>query len=212
MELQKLFNSAIIVVSNLKMEECILISIIIQAIEDDHQRKFMENIYKLYYVEMKKKALSIVDNETEAEEIVQESFVKLIKRVDTLINIDTNKLPAYLMATVKNSAINFIKHKSYESSFIVYSDEDDVVERLPDEEGIPERILSHKEDLEILARALPLLPERDLRLLEAKYILDLTNEEISKQFNIAPGSVRTYIMRARKRAYLLFLKEEKVDA
>lgn len=188
-----------------------MISAIIAGMEDNYQRKFMENIYEKFYSEMKRKALSVVGNESDAEEIVQECFIKLIRKVDTLMRIDSNKLPLYLFAAVKNTAINFAKHKSYENGFIVHSDEKDAAEWLPDEEGLPERILSHKEDLEILARALPLLPERDLRLLEARYVLNLPGDEIAKQFNIAPGSIRTYIMRARRKAYSLFLKEEEVN-
>lgn len=188
-----------------------MVSAIIAGIENEYQQKFMENIYTKFYVEMKRRAFDIVENDSDAEEIVQESFIKLIKKVDTLMRIDQNKLPSYLFITTKNTAINFVKHKRYENRYMIVSDEKDAAEWLPDEEGLPELILSHKEDLEILARALPLLPERDLRLLEAKYVLDLPSDEIAKQFNISPNSIRTYIMRARRKAYSLFLKEEEAN-
>lgn len=159
---------------------------------------------------MKYKALSIVADENDAEEIVQEAFVRLIRKVDTLMRIDKAKLPAYLITTVKNTAINFAKHKSYENEYVLHSGEKDAAEWLPDEENLPELLFLQKEELEILARALPLLSERDLHLLEAKYILNLPSDEIAKQFGIAPGSIRTYIMRAKRKAYSLFLKEENI--
>lgn len=209
--LQKIFSSDIIVLAILKRVNVLLISAIIAGIENEYQRKFMENIYTKFYAEMKRRAFDVVENDSDAEEIVQESFIKLIKKVDTLMRIDQNKLPSYLFITTKNTAINFVKHKRYENKYMIISDEKDAAEWLPDEEGLPELILSHKEDLDILARALPLLPERDLRLLEAKYVLDLPSDEIAKQFNISPNSIRTYIMRARRKAYSLFLKEEEAN-
>lgn len=187
-----------------------MISMLIAGMENDFERVFMENVYKKFYDEMKCKAFSIVGNEHDAEEIVQESFVRLIRKVDTLMRIDSNKLPAYLIITVRNTAINFAKHKSYEDGYVLHSDEKDAAEWLPDEENIPELLYLKKEELETLVKALPLLPERDLKLLEAKYVLGLPSEEIAKQFRIAPSSIRTYIMRARKKAQALFQKEEKI--
>lgn len=189
-----------------------MILMLIAGMENDFEREFMENIYRSYYKEMKRKAFSIVENESDAEEIVQESFIKLIRKVDTLMSIEKSKLPAYLIITVKNTAINFAKHRKYESSFVFDSDDKDAAEWLPDAENLPELLYLHKEEMEILARALPLLPERDLRLLEAKYVLDLPGEEIAKQFGISPGSIRTYIMRAKRKAYSLYLEEENIHA
>lgn len=189
-----------------------MISILIAGMEDDFERKFMEHVYEKFYDEMKYKAFSIVEDENDAEEIVQESFVRLIGKVDTLMKIDESKLPAYLVITVRNTAINFAKHKSYEDGYVLRSCEKDAAEWLPDEENLPELLFLHKEELEILARALPLLPERDLRLLEARYVLNLPSEEIAKQFGISPNSIRTYIMRARRKAYSLFQKEESIRA
>ena len=40
-----------------------------------------------------------------------------------------------------------------------------------------------------------------------QYILQLKDEEIAKQFNISQQSVRTYIMRARRKAYALFKED-----
>ena len=90
-----------------------------------------------------------------------------------------------------------MKHKSYENGFVLTSDEKDAAEWLPDEENIPELLYLRKEELETLVEVLPLLPERDLKLLEAKYVLNMPSEEIAKQFGIAPGSIRTYIKHKR---------------
>ena len=183
---------------------------LIAGIENDFERVFMENICKRFYGEMRKKAFSMVFNKNDAEEIVQESFVRLIDNIETVMSVDKDKLPAYLMAAVRNTALNFIERKKNEQKHVLYSDKsDDILEQLPDDSEIPELLFLRKEEREVAAKALPLLQERDFLLLEAKYVLDIPNEELAKQFKISPNSIRTYIMRARKRAYALYLREEK---
>ena len=187
-----------------------MISMLIAGIENDFERAFMENVYKRFYTKMSKTAFSIVLSENDAEEIVQESFVRLIDNIETLMSVDNEKLPAYLMATVRNTALNFIERKNNELKHVLYSDKsNDILEQLPDDSEMPELIFLRKEEQEVVAKALPLLPERDFLLLEAKYVLDIPNDELAKQFNISPNSIRTYIMRARRKAYALYLKEEK---
>ena len=61
---------------------------LIAGMENDFEREFMENINRSYYKEMKRKAFRIVENESDAEEIVQESFIKLIRKGDTLMSIE----------------------------------------------------------------------------------------------------------------------------
>ena len=78
---------------------------------------------------------------------------------------------------------------------------------LKDSQDLPEDLYQKEEDLYLIHKKLSELPERDNLLLEAKYILQLKDEEIAKQFNISQQSVRTYIMRARRKAYALFKED-----
>lgn len=190
-----------------------MIAVLIANIEDDFERNFISRIYSEFYDEMKYRAYEIVFNMNDAEEIVDETFVRLIRNAKTVMRIDNKKLPAYLIISVKNVAINFKKRKEYEKKNTVYKlDIDNEIINSEQCLNTPEEKFLKKENLATLARILPMLPERDIRLLEAKYVLNLSGCEISKQFDIPETSIRTYIMRARRKAYELFLKEEKSNA
>ena len=45
-------------------------------------------------------------------------------------------------------------------------------------------------------------------VLESKYILELSDEEIAKELNIATKSVRSYLTRARRKAFAMMKGDE----
>lgn len=190
-----------------EMEGIAMLAMIIAAIEDDYEREFIIKIHDDYYVEMKKRAYRFLRNNDEAEELVQDAFVKLIERVDVVMKVDKNKLPGYVMSTVKNLALNKIRVNQRKGDYEFSRDDAELAKWLKDSQDLPEDLYQKEEELYLIHKKLSELPERDNLLLEAKYILQLKDEEIAKQFNISQQSVRTYIMRARRKAYALFKED-----
>lgn len=180
---------------------------IIAAIENDIEREFITQIYLTYYNKMKSKAFFIVHDETEAEEIVQEAFVKLIEHVQELMKMESVKVPVYAMVTVKNISINHYYKATKEKEHNILMTDDDLDQWLSDEKALPDDLYIHTEELKKLAETLPLLTEKDRMVLESKYILELPDSEIAKELNIQANSVRSYLMRARRKAYAL-MKED----
>ena len=184
-----------------------MLAMIIAAIEDDYEREFIIKIHDDYYVEMKKRAYRFLRNNEEAEELVQDAFVKLIERVEVVMKVDKNKLPGYVMSTVKNLALNKIRVNQRKGDYEFSRDDAELAKWLKDSQDLPEDLYQKEEELYLIHKKLSELPERDNLLLEAKYILQLKDEEIAKQFNISQHSVRTYIMSARRKAYALFKED-----
>lgn len=176
---------------------------IISAIENDSEREFITQIYLTYYKKMKSKAYFIIRNESEAEEIVQEAFVKLIEHVQDLMRMDSIKVPVYVMVTVKNISINHWNDAKKENERKVLIADDELERWIADEKALPEDVYIHAEELEKLAETLPLLPEKDRMVLESKYILELSDRDIAKELNIQAKSVRIYLTRARRKAYAI---------
>ena len=182
-----------------------MITMMISAIENDFQREFITQIYKKYYSAMLKKALSFLDNSEDAEELVQEVFEDLIKRVDFVMEVEKTKLPAYLLSAVKFGAYSRNKKQS-SWNFSDFESED--MELLKDENSIPEEIYLKTEAVAELKSALEKIPERYKNLLEFKYILGLSDSEIGAKFGISESAVRSGLTRARRKAYSV-MKEVK---
>lgn len=180
-----------------------MLPIIISAIESDTERIFIEKLYCKYYSYILKTATRLTEYDSdEAMELLQETVIRLIERVDYIMQLNKNKLPSYIAATVRNVHINHSKKNRIQNNFYAEPDES-----FYDPENIPENLYIKKDLIEKLEQALEKLPEHYRLLLEARYILNLTDEEISNQFKIPKQNVRTYIMRARRKAYSL-MKED----
>lgn len=184
-----------------------MLSLMIAAIESDPKREFMANLYVNYYGKMKKKAFVLVSDEHAAEEITQETFIKLIENADTVMNIEKTKLPAYILAAAKNTAFDYLRRKSRDKDYLVFSEFEEEI--ITAENGAsPEDILLHKESIKALANALKRLPERDRMILESKYILCMKDSEMAKRLGISESGVRMCLTRAKRKAYKLMEGEK----
>ncbi len=180
---------------------------IINVIESDREREFIKSFYLSYYRLLCEKAYSILENADETEETVQETFVKLIENLDKLMGFTKEHVYAYAVATTRNIALNR-KYKNEKIKFCVLNTEDESLEKwLADNSAIPEDIYNNKEMLHEIARFIDKLPKRDKAVLEYKYILEYDDEEIAKELKISKQSVRTYLTRARRKAYAAAVKE-----
>ena len=159
------------------------------AITSEVERAFMTDIYITYSDFMKKKAAALLSSEVEAEEL------------------DQKKLPSYLMSAVKNTAMNRYRRRNVEKKYFTEVEEEEAIEWVRDEAPLPEDIYMQKERASELAKALKKIPEKDRRILEDKYILEMSDAEIAEQFGVSATSVRSYLTRARRKAYAIMTKE-----
>ncbi|MBQ3500847.1 MAG: sigma-70 family RNA polymerase sigma factor [Oscillospiraceae bacterium] len=180
-----------------------MIAMAIAAMEDDYARDFMTGIYIKYYDIMLSKAKAMLENEEDAEEVIQDIFLDLIERVGTVMSVDPKKLPSYLMAAVRNSSMSKIRKRMVRREHTLLIDEDDSLEWIKDESALPEDVYIKNEEIDEIAKALSLLPENDRTVLEDKYILEMSDEEIGKALGITPAGVRTRLFRARRKAYAI---------
>ena len=62
--------------------------------------------------------------------------------------------------------------------------------------------------IEEVRRVLNQIPQQMREILEYKYLLELSDEEIAKTLGIKKSSVRQYVSRARKATYALLEEKE----
>ena len=81
-------------------------------IEDADDRIFMENLYVDYRKRMYQIALQYVHSNSDADDIVSESVVSLVGKIQKLREFDDNALKAYISITVRNTAISHLRNVS----------------------------------------------------------------------------------------------------
>ena len=181
-----------------------MISVIIAAMEDDDDKAFMLNLYQDYYALVRSTVYKVMRCENDIDDLVEDTFVKLIEKIPLLRTFDCCKTATYVVYTAKSVAINFIKHRDVQQKHTFYGEEADVSDGLM----ILEESYFHHEELDALSDAVLRLPEREKDILYFKYILEKTDSEIAEDLSISPGSVREYLTRARRAAKKLMEQGE----
>lgn len=173
-----------------------MIPLIILAIEDESSREFMIWLYESSVDRMLREARKYFSRQEDIEDIVSESVVKLVDKVDLLQKLDRSKLLPYAVTTVRHMSLHALQHETY---FQMLSF--DVLESYlstPGNNSSDEMLLREQRNAR-LREIFVTLPVEDRLLLEEKYILLWTDAEIAKTLNIQPNSVRMRLTRAKRR-------------
>ena len=167
---------------------------------------FMTALYLEYERFMFALAGRYASNPFEQEEIVQSALVRLWQKVDTLQQMEPRAAASYIAVTIRNTAINYRRKHGREA--VRHISLDAAPEDIPALQALPAdaRLLAD-EHRAVFLRAYQSLPPEDRFLLEGKYILQCSNEELAAQLNCKPDSIRMKLYRVRKR-FLARLHEE----
>lgn len=150
-------------------------------------------VYHKYYKAMYNTALRIVKNSMEAEDIMQESFLKAFTKLDSFKGEST--FGAWLKKIVVNRSINSF-HKNEKYKEVSYQDEF----KNAHEDGIDLKQLDESQDpkARLLLKTLDCLKENYRIALTLSLIEGYDNEEISEIMSISPANCRTTISRAKE--------------
>lgn len=146
-------------------------------------------------------------DQQEQEDICQEVVLRLLRQEDTLRSLPPQAVGPYIYRTVNSAAVEHFRRKNSVVQHQVPWEEAELVEQMEDPEEDLEARLIRKEEVEQLKKRWNTLPEEARTLLEGKYIKRLNDEELARQLNCRPASIRMKLTRARRLA-LGHLKEE----
>ena len=155
--------------------------------DKDKMKESFQNVYEEYYNSLVGFAESYVVRRDVAEDIVQEIFVSLWeKEIRFLSKV---ALSTYLYTSVKNSALDFLKHQEVESRY---------AERfLADSKERRWETKLDEEMLNLLFLSIDQLPER-CREIFLMHLDGLSNEEIANQLDLSILTVKTQKKKAMK--------------
>lgn len=139
---------------------------------------------------------------TSAEDLTQETFVKVWKKIDQYHPEDAS-FKTWLFKIARNTTIDFLRQKKY-IAFSTFENEDGtnaLTDSLEDNAPHIEDVLSHKMDTQKLERLLTQLSPVDREILLLHYHHDLTFEEIGTVLSAPLNTVKS-----RHRRALLTLK------
>ncbi len=156
-------------------------------------------IYTEHRTQLVSQARRITKNEAEANEVVQEAFLKFMLAAPDLDSAD--RAIAYLRTSVTNLALNVIRARGARPNLVAI-DADTTQERLNEiasENHIDlDTTITAAEDAAIIREALARLTPDQRTALVMWEMEGRTTEEIATALNTSPANVRHILVRARK--------------
>ena len=149
-----------------------------------------EVLFKQYYAPLVVYACKYVTDMDIAREIVQDFFVRLYEKRQSL-SIDTS-VKSYLYRSVYNCCINYINQRSIQDkhlkSIILEHDEEENLESEMNTVELQQRIFD----------VINTLPAKCQRIFKMNRLEGLKNEEIASKLNLSKRTVETQISKALK--------------
>ena len=165
---------------------------LIDKVKQNDQAAF-EELYNAYYPMGFSLALQFVKNEEEAMDIMQDAFITVCTKLDSLE--DTNKFKSWYMQIVANKCRDFLKKKNPlsftdanaydEDGNLQFDIEDD------DREFQPEESVDYTETVRIVNEMLDELPEDQKMCLLLYYVNSLKISEIAESLGISEATVKS---------------------
>ena len=171
-------------------------------IDEPSDKEKFSLIYNSYKDMMYRKAMSITKNNALAEEVVQESLLKIAKNITKIGDPTCRKSISFIVIIVKNTSLDKIKVEHSER-MDYSSNVDDVLDLSID---TIQKIISDS-GYEQLINAISGLKEIYSSVLKLKFVHEYSNDEIAELLNIEKRTVEQRVLRGKK----LLLKKLEED-
>ncbi len=169
--------------------------LLMMVIDSEEDRSKFQMIYETYHKLMLFLARQILTDNRDAEDAVQEAFIKIIANLDKISDPRCLKTKHFIVVIVKRTAIDLKRKKNREQEMVMSDEDIDVLQMYGNDDcGY------HKIDESIdLAKAIAGLSDvyRDIILL--KYYQECSDAQIAELTGLSVSNVQKIIQRARKK-------------
>ena len=156
----------------------------------------LEILVTRYQVKAVRTAFLITHDESMAEDVVQDTFIRIFQRIR---QFDENRsFEPYFMRCVVNAALNAIRKKAEQTHSDSNTNMDELETLLAQAASVEEQVEFSELKGEILA-ALDRLSSRQRAAVVQRYYLGMSEKEMADALEAAPGTVKWLLNAARTR-------------
>ena len=174
--------------------------------DSEDSLQFFSELYVRYKHLLFIEGLKYIGDPDVVEDLIQDAFIRFIQKEELLRSFNCCTLRAYIVYSIRNASISYLRKKASENKWLVNNDESSDAAIAPDNTPLPEEVIIMEEKKEEFVKIWDTLPEDTKELLAGKYILRMSDAELAEEFGCSPNSIRMKLTRARRKA-LEFMKE-----
>lgn len=157
------------------------------------EKLLVNEIFSKHHIKMYNISLRLLRSKQDAEEAVQESFLKIIDHIEIISKLSYPEIAPYCIVIAKNISINMLRRKSR----IIYLDEIDNLSN--DDVQNTEGKVFEDIDKDILLRTIDLLPRDEKYLVHLHWGNDLSYREIGEILEISEETAKKRGQRVLKK-------------
>ena len=150
----------------------------------------LEELYDLYNRLLFSMVISIVKKREEAEDVLQEVFVKIWNKADSF-NEDRGNVYSWIVTLTRNKAIDRIRSKDYKTQQKASVSIHQTLFSLEGDKHDPLETTIFSDRAELVKKALQEIPESQSQVIKIAYYRGMTQSEISDHLDIPLGTVKT---------------------
>lgn len=166
--------------------------------------KLISELFSQYKQMMYKIALGILHNRSDAEDVIQSSFLWIINNLDKISQIPCNKRACYFANITEHLSLNLInKQRAHPTDSI------DEHEEIRSDISV-EKMSVGRITIEEIKQIIRTMSESDRLILRLYLFEGRSYKEISEIAGISEGNARICVYRARKRLVKL-MREQGID-
>ena len=184
-----------------------MITLLTAQLDHPDDQEFMIQLYEEFAGLMFSVAGQYISNWSDQEDIIQDSLVSLMKKIDFLRTKNRCILVSYIVSTIRNTSINHLrKQNKAVLPFSAFGQSE-----TPPREFSADELAMLVERKDEMHRIWDCLSERDRFLLSGRYLYGLSDREMAEQLGCKADSIRMLLSRARKTALHLLTTEERKE-
>ncbi|MEN8172876.1 MAG: sigma-70 family RNA polymerase sigma factor [Chloroflexota bacterium] len=162
----------------------------------------LEVLVHRYQVKAVRTAFLVTQDETLAEDIVQETFIRLYQRIHLFD--DDRPFEPYLMRSVVNGALNSVRR---DRKFVSLDGNPTLVETLIEKAAPVESQVASAQLSDEILDALAKLSPRQRAVIVQRYYLEMSEKEMARALAAPPGTIKWLLNAARTRLRSLLSPE-----
>ncbi len=175
---------------------------LVERVKQKDQRAFRE-LYDRFAKPMFNVCLRILNQEEDANDALQESFVKVFQNISQLQKAEL--FPAWIKRICVNTSIQALKNKK--KMKLDEWDESPAMIHLQDEQALIHEA-EFEQNIQSIQEAITKLPDRYRLVFTLHVIEDYSHEEIAKLLGIVSGTSRSQYLRAKQKLIELIKKNK----